>query len=216
MISAVIFDFDGTIADTFDLSLQIGREILDSLKLHHLSEESVVHFRNRPFRETIRNLKIPIHKIPRLLIRIRRGIHDHIDEIRPFEGIREVLRDLKSHAAFMGMVTSNSEENVNRFLERFDLCFFDAGSYSSAIRGKASMMRRLIRKNKLARESTVYIGDTTDDIDACRKVGIKAAAVTWGYNTREVLERSKPDYLIERVEDLSRLVSPSRKLTDGE
>lgn len=211
MISALIFDFDGTIADTFDLSLQIGREILDSLKLHHLSEEAVVHFRNRPFRETIRNLKIPIHKIPRLLIRIRRGIHDHIDEIRPFDGIREVLRDLKSHTAFMGMVTSNSEENVNRFLERFDLCFFDAGSYSSAIRGKASMMRRLIRKNKLAKESTVYIGDTTDDIDACRKVGIKAAAVTWGYNTREVLERSKPDYLIERVEDLSRLVSPSRK-----
>jgi phosphoglycolate phosphatase len=107
----------------------------------------------------------------------------------------------------MGMVTSNSEENVNKFLERFDLCFFDAGSYSSAIRGKASMMRRLIRKNKLAKESTVYIGDTTDDIDACRKVGIKVAAVTWGYNTREVLEHSKPDFLIDRVGDLSRLVS---------
>jgi phosphoglycolate phosphatase len=207
MASALIFDFDGTIADTFDLSLQIGREIHDSLKLHHLSEEAIVHFRNRPFRETIRNLKIPIHKIPQLLIRVRRGIHDHIDEIRPFDGIREVLRDLKSHTAFMGMVTSNSEENVNKFLERFDLCFFDAWSYSSAIRGKASMMRRLIRKNKLAKESTVYIGDITDDIDACRKVGIKVAAVTWGYNTREVLEHSKPDFLIDRVGDLSRLVS---------
>jgi len=207
MTSALIFDFDGTIADTFDLSLQIGREILDSLKLHHLSEEAIVHFRNRPFRETIRNLKIPIHKIPQLLIRVRRGIHDHIDEIRPFDGIREILRDLKSHTGFMGMVTSNSEENVNKFLERFDLCFFDAGSYSSAIRGKASMMRRLIRKNKLVKESTVYIGDTTDDIDACRKVGIKVAAVTWGYNTREVLEHSKPDFLIERVGDLSRLIS---------
>jgi phosphoglycolate phosphatase len=207
MNSALLFDFDGTIADTFDLSLQIGREILDSLKLHHLSEEAIVHFRNRPFRETIRNLKIPIQKIPRLLIRIRRGIHDRIDEIRPFDGMREVLRDLKSHTTFMGIVTSNSEENVTRFLDRFDLHFFNAGAYSSAVRGKASKMRRLIRKYQLAEESTVYIGDTTDDIDACRKVGIKVAAVTWGYNTREVLEHSKPDFLIERVEELSRLIS---------
>ena len=207
MTQALLFDFDGTIADTFDLSLQIGREILDSLKLHHLSEETIVHFRNRPFRETIRKLKIPIQKIPRLLIRVRRGIYDHIDEIRPFEGIREALRDLKSHSAFMGIVTSNSEENVNRFLDRFDLRFFDAGAYSSAIRGKASKMCRLIRKNNLAKEKTIYIGDTTDDIDACRKVGIKVAAVTWGYNTRKVLEQSKPDVLIERVEDLSCLVS---------
>jgi phosphoglycolate phosphatase len=68
-------------------------------------------------------------------------------------------------------------------------------------------MRRLIRKYRLAKETTVYIGDTSDDIDACRKVGIKVAAVTWGYNTREVLEQSKPDFLIERVAELSRLVS---------
>jgi len=208
MSQALIFDFDGTIADTFDLSLQIGRGILDSLKLHHLSEETIVHFRNRPFRETIRNLKIPLHKLPRLLIRVRRGIHDHIDEIKPFDGIRDMLLDLKSHSTFMGIVTSNSEENVNRFLDRFDLRIFNSGAYSSAIRGKASKMRRLIRKNNLAKETTIYIGDTTDDIDACRKVGIKVAAVTWGYNTREVLEQSKPDFLIERVEDLSRLVFP--------
>jgi phosphoglycolate phosphatase len=208
MASALIFDFDGTIADTFDLSLRLGRDILDSLKLHHLSEEDIVHFRNRPFRETVRTLKIPLHKIPQLLIRVRRGIHDHIDEIKPFEGISTALRDLKSHTSFLGIVTSNSEENVNRFLDRFDLRIFNSGAYSSAIRGKASKMRRLIKKNSLAKETTVYIGDTTDDIDACRKVGIKVAAVTWGYNTREVLEHSKPDYVIERVEELSRLVSP--------
>jgi phosphoglycolate phosphatase len=207
MNSALLFDFDGTIADTFDLSLQIGRKVLDSLKLHHLSEEEIVHFRNRPFRETVRNLKIPIQKIPQLVIRVRRGIHDHIDEVRPFDGIREVLQYLKSQTTFMGMVTSNSEENVNRFLDRFDLRLFTAGAYSSAIRGKASKMRRLIRKYRLAKETTVYIGDTSDDIDACRKVGIKVAAVTWGYNTREVLEQSKPDFLIERVAELSRLVS---------
>jgi phosphoglycolate phosphatase len=126
MNSALLFDFDGTIADTFDLSLQIGRKVLDSLKLHHLSEEEIVHFRNRPFRETVRNLKIPIQKIPQLVIRVRRGIHDHIDEVRPFDGIREVLQYLKSQTTFMGMVTSNSEENVNRFLDRFDLRLFTA------------------------------------------------------------------------------------------
>ncbi|MBN1131143.1 MAG: HAD-IA family hydrolase [Chitinispirillaceae bacterium] len=209
MADALIFDFDGTIADTFDLSLHIGRNLLDSLHLRHVSEEEIVHFRNKPLRQAVRSFKIPLRKIPSLIIRIRREIHEHIDEIKPFDGMRDVLRAVKPHCAFMGMVTSNSEENVAHFLARFSMEFFDAGAYSSAILGKASKLRRLMRKNGLDPERVIYIGDTTDDVEACRKVGIRAAAVTWGYNTKEVLERSNPEYLFERVEDLLRLVSLS-------
>jgi phosphoglycolate phosphatase len=209
MNSSLLFDFDGTIADTFDLSLRIGRDILDSLKLRHLTEEEIVHFRNYSFRESVRQFKIPIRKIPGLVLRVRRGIHDHIEEVKPFAGIRDILHELRKRVGFMGMVTSNSEDNVARFLERFDLQIFDSGAYSSAILGKASKLRRLIRKNNLNKDDTVYIGDTTDDIEACKKVGIKVAAVTWGYNAREVLERSSPDYIIDRVEDLPGIVTPS-------
>lgn len=207
MPASVIFDFDGTIADTFNLSLKIGRNILESLKLHHLDEDEIVHFRNYSFRESVRKFKIPLRKIPGLVLQVRRGIHDHIDEIKPFEGIREVLHDLRKRIPFMGMVTSNSEDNVARFLDRFDLRLFDDGAYSSAILGKASKLRRLIRRNHLRREEVVYVGDTTDDIEACKKVGIKVAAVTWGYNAKEVLERSGPDFIIEQVHDLPGIVS---------
>jgi phosphoglycolate phosphatase len=207
MTSSLLFDFDGTIADTFDLTLKIGRSIMDSLKLHHLSEEEIINFRNRPFRESFRSMKIPLRKIPSLIIRIRRGIHDHIDEVKPFEGIPEALRIVRSRVGFMGMVTSNSEKNVTRFLDRFNMRLFDSGSYSSSILGKASKLRRLIRKNNIVKQETVYVGDTVDDIEACKKVGIRVAAVTWGYNGAEILKQSEPDYIIERIEDLCILTS---------
>lgn len=211
MSPTLLFDFDGTIADTLEISITLGRSVLDSVKLHHFTEEDIIQFRNLPFKESVRRLRIPLRKIPALVLRIRRGIRDHIDEIAPFPGIREALADIRSHCSFLGIITSNSRENVAYFLKKFDLDFFDAGAYSSALSNKTSKIRRLMRKNCLGKENVIYIGDTTSDIDDCRNVGIKVAAVTWGYNTKAVLEAAKPDFLIENVEDLKLLASHDRQ-----
>jgi phosphoglycolate phosphatase len=210
MCPTLLFDFDGTIADTFELSLTIGRSVLDSVKLHHFTEENIIQFRNLPFKESVRRLRIPLRKIPALVLRIRRGIREHSDEIMPFPGIRDALADLRARCSFLGIITSNSRENVATFLKKFGMDFFNAGAYSSALSDKTSKIRRLMRKNDLEKESVIYIGDTTSDIDDCRKVGIRAAAVTWGYNSKAALEAAKPDFLVETTEDLKRLTLYNR------
>ena len=206
MISTLIFDFDGTIADTFDLAMAIGKKITDSLGMPSLTNEQIIHFRNAPIREAVRELKIPLRKMPGLLMQVRQEIHKHRHEIRPIQGIVEVLREFRSCCEFLGIVTSNSEENVSSFLKNYDLDFFDFGMYSSAIFGKTSKLRSCINKHNLEKERVLYVGDTIGDIASCRKAGIKVAAVTWGYNAKEVLETSRPDILVSHPQELLDIV----------
>jgi phosphoglycolate phosphatase len=202
MISTLLFDFDGTIADTFDLSMAIGKKIADMFGIRPLTNDEIIHFRNAPLREAVRELKIPFFKMPAMLMRIRQEIHAHIEGIHPVSGISGVLRDLRSRCGHLGIVTSNSEENVAWFLKRYDLEFFDFGAYSSAIFGKLSKLRSLIHKHHLQKEHVLYVGDTIGDVESCRKAGIRVAAVTWGYNAKEALEAMNPDFLVTRPEEL--------------
>jgi phosphoglycolate phosphatase len=54
----------------------------------------------------------------------------------------------------------------------------------------------------LASDECVYVGDETRDVEAARKAGMRSAAVTWGFNSRELLEKSRPDFLIDRPGEL--------------
>jgi len=206
MISVVLFDFDGTIADTLELALAIGKRIADAFGIRQLTNEEIAHFRNASLREAVRDLKVPVWKMPAMLMRIRHEIHENIEGMRPIGGIDKVLAELRSRCELLGIVTSNSEENVKWFLKNYHLDFFDFGAYSTAIFGKLSKLRGLIHKHHLPKERVLYVGDTIGDIEACRKAGIRVAAVTWGYNTKEALEAAKPDFLISKPEELLNII----------
>ncbi|MGA2506607.1 MAG: HAD-IA family hydrolase [Chitinispirillaceae bacterium] len=206
MISVLLFDFDGTIADTFDLAMVIGEKIADVFGIRQVTKEEVVHFRNAPLKEAIRDLKVPLRKMPAMLLRIRQEIHENIGRVCPVKGIADVLKEARSCCGLLGIVSSNSEENVAWFLKHYNLDFFDIGAYSSAVFGKLSKLRGLIHRHHLQKEHILYVGDTIGDIEACRKAGIRVAAVTWGYNTKESLEAANPDFLVTKPEELLNII----------
>jgi phosphoglycolate phosphatase len=52
----------------------------------------------------------------------------------------------------------------------------------------------------------IYVGDETRDIEAARKIQIQVIAVSWGFNSREVLAEQKPDFLISHPSQLIEVV----------
>jgi phosphoglycolate phosphatase len=206
MTSALLFDFDGTIADTFDLAMRIGNKLAREFGLRPLTNQEIVHFRNATLREAVRSLKIPVRKMPAMLLRMRQELHQNIELMRPFPGIDTVLKELWPLCDSLGIVTANSEENVRMFLKKYFIDFFDFGAYSSGLLGKVSKLRGLIHRYDLKKEDVLYFGDTTGDIEACRRTGIRVAAVTWGYNTKEALAAAKPDFLIEGPGDILKII----------
>jgi phosphoglycolate phosphatase len=103
----------------------------------------------------------------------------------------------------LGILTSNSSNNVKSFLRRNNLEYFDFIHSESNLFGKDKVLKRLkVRLNNL-----VYVGDETRDVEAGKKCGVKVVAVTWGLSTKEPLFKSRPDWLISDPNELLTIFS---------
>ena len=64
----------------------------------------------------------------------------------------------------------------------------------------------MLREKKFDKKDVLYVGDETRDITAAKKAKIKVVAVTWGFSSRKGLEKYKPDFLIDKPEELLEVV----------
>jgi phosphoglycolate phosphatase len=131
-----------------------------------------------------------------------------IDSIQAFDGIPQIIPDLRSQGYRLGVLTSNSEENVARFLAKQQLEVFDFIKSSSKLLGKGSVLRRIMRETKIKPREILFIGDELRDVEAAQETGVHVAAVTWGYNSRTALEAASPDHILETPEQVTTLLAP--------
>ncbi len=206
-----IFDFDGTIADTFNHILQISNKLAKEFNFKEIEPDQKEEMKGKTSQELMKLLKVPLMKIPAIIARAKKELNKEISQIEPAEGLTEILRELKNWCQGIGILTSNSSDNVLKFLKNHDLDIFDFIKSTSQIWSKNTGLKKLIAQHGYNPEDVFYIGDETRDIQAARKAGVKVAAVTWGYNTSAALQKHNPDYIINTPEDLLKLIN--RQLT---
>ena len=201
----LIFDFDGTIADTFHYLLRIGNRLSEEFNFNKIGPDEVNAMKDKNVRETIQHLNIPLLKIPMIVAKAKKELHKEIDSVEPIEDLKEILLQIKALGYKMGILTSNSSKNVMGFLKNNGLDFFDFICTTSKIWSKNWGLKTLMDENGLELSEVIYVGDETRDIKAAKKAGIRSAAVTWGYNSRKALEAQNPAYLIHSPEELFQL-----------
>lgn len=201
----LIFDFDGTIADTFQYLIEIGNRLAEEFQFKKIAPKDIANLKDKNVRETIDHLDIPFLKIPMIVARAKKELYKDILSVEPVEGLKEILHRLKSLGLVMGILTSNSSKNVLGFLENHQINLFDFIHSTPKIWSKNRSLKTLMRDHQLKVGEVIYIGDETRDILAAQKAGISSAAVTWGYNSLKALQAHKPDYLIHTPEELFQL-----------
>ena len=67
---------------------------------------------------------------------------------------------------------------------------------------KHKVLRKFLQKNFLTPEEVIYVGDETRDIEAAKKIKMKAIAVSWGFNSKEALAAQNPEFLIHKPNEL--------------
>lgn len=199
----VIFDFDGTLADTFPWFLEAMRASSRKFHIREVADSEVERLRSMETREILKFLKIPWWKLPAIAKFMRTKMNEEIKRFNLFEGVRELIEGLHDHQIAVAVVSSNSLENVQAILGKDLVSRISYFSCGSSLNGKTSKFKKVMKLNRCLPHETICIGDETRDVDAAKAAGAVAGSVCWGYSTREALERKKPDFLWTRLQDLS-------------
>ena len=186
-MKCLIFDFDGTIADTYDIVFEIIREIFHKrgVKIPKDRKKS----RSMGTREKLKKYKISRRSIVLLTRVCRRHLKKKIKTVKTFPRLKSVLKKLKKKYR-LGIVTSNSKDNVKIFLKNNGLNgVFDFIETGNPLFGKHRRLKKAIKKHEYKKSEVIYVGDETRDIKAAKKVGVKIVAVSWGYESMSCLNK---------------------------
>lgn len=206
-MKVIIFDFDGTIADSFAAVLKITNQLALEFGYAPARPEDVPRLKNLSSREIVKQSRVSPFKLPFLLRRLRGELNREMDQLQPIAGMKTALLALKQQGYRLGIVTSNSCENVVAFLKAQELdAIFDFVGSGLALFGKGRVIQQILRQQHLNPEDVIYVGDETRDIEAARKIGIKVISVSWGYNSSQALAAENPDFLIHQPEELLQVV----------
>lgn len=205
----VIFDFDGTIADTFLFYFNLLNRLAEKFNFDKIDPDKIEYLRNLNSHEIIEMLKISPLRLPFFVYEARKLLKKEIEQIKPIPGIKETITSFKNSNIRLGIITSNSVKNVQIFLKRFDFPHFDFVFSSLRIWEKSHTLLKVLRHNKLDPQSVFYIGDETRDIEAAHDAGVNAVAVTWGYNSETILKTFAPEHLVSSTLNLKTLIERS-------
>lgn len=198
----IYFDFDGTLANSFALGVGIANNLAPKYGYRAVDYNKIDFYRGLSSQELLKEFKVPLLILPIVAAHIKKDMALSIDQLKPYENINILLKELSSKF-YIGILTSNTIENVTRFLKNNNLF-----EYISDIRselqlfGKHIALRKILTSHKIEKENIIYIGDETRDIDATKKLNICSIAVTWGFNSRKALEKVHPSFMADKVEDI--------------
>jgi len=202
MIKIILFDFDGTIADTFVALEKILVRLSPKFGYEIPTKKDMAILQTIHPKEVMKLLGVSYFKLPFIAHKAKAELRKEMTTIKPIEGMRDVLLALKRENYILGILTSNSKANVRTFLEKNDIAIFDWIYSERSLFGKARKLKKIIRKQKLDKKEVIYIGDEIRDIEAAKKSQIKIMAVSWGFNTVEGLEKYHPDFLLTEPKDI--------------
>jgi len=202
----IIFDFDGTIADSLPIVVSMINNWMP--KRGPINNEELQELRNLPIHKVLERLEIGPWRAPQLLIQGRLEMSRHIDEIPVVAGIPEAIEEIHKAGHAMYIMSSNSPKNIRYFLKKHGLHDYFKRVYGGVgIFGKASALRKVLGGNRLNSDHTYYVGDEVRDIHAAHKAKVKVVAVTWGYNGAKILASERPTEIANKPADLINLLS---------
>lgn len=198
---AVIFDLDGTLADTFSTVLRLfNRVMLDRTGRQWRLEEIIPYF-GPPETVMFRRMfpAAEIHE-PMIADYFRLSREDG-HEIKPFDGISELVGELKNSGVKLGVFSAaNTEAARIRVGHAGLLDYFDevlGGDSVTNTKPHPEGLLRLMERFDVDPAATVYVGDMVADVETGRAAGATTVAVTWGADSMKKLAAAKPDHLID-------------------
>jgi phosphoglycolate phosphatase len=203
MYKLVIFDFDGTLADSAGWVARELEPLSGRFGFRRIACGEIEAIRGYDTRRILAELGVAPWKLPFIARHMRRRMTQDAEQIPLVRGAKTLLRRLAGQGVVLGLVSSNSEANVRRILGPECAALIEHYACGASLFGKAAKFRKVLRRARAKPCDAVCIGDETRDIEAAREAGLACGAVAWGYATREILAKLGPTWLFDTPDEVA-------------
>jgi len=214
MIKAVLFDFDGTLADTNPLIIRTFEETFASmLPDRPLTKEEILDCVGPTLEQTgIKYFSERSTEFVEAYRELNSLYHDDMIEVYP--GIEEMLERLHKKGLKLAVVSSKKRDFVIRGLKQTNLFeYFDyivAADDVEHPKPHTEPFDIVMEEYGATPNECLMVGDNSHDIDGARNAGIKSIAVGWAFKGIEYVKSLKPDYIVNDAIEIVEIVEENK------
>ena len=200
-----IFDFDGTLADSFPFFVQVINQLAEQHGFKKVDLDLVPTHRQYGAKQLMEQVGMPAWKLPFVVKSFISLMRQNAASISLFQHIDELLLYLANRAVTLAIVLSNSYENVSRILGPANTKLISQFECGVSIFGKPARLQKVLKKTGIPCREVIYIGDQVADLEAARKEQVAFGAVSWGYGAIESLRAHSPEEEFDCVSAIRRI-----------
>jgi len=194
----VVFDFDGTLADTYALFREAFNDAARELNVSPYRIEDEAHIRTLEATDVLRFHGVGPRVAAEFIGLLRKGMDARRDEARLFSGISDVLLHLIQEGQCLALLSSNSPSLIQTSLGELTM-HFAIQRFDVPLREKANALRWVSG----AKSSQVcFIGDEIRDASAATEADVPFGAVCWGYNSEAALRKAGAFEILHHPSDI--------------
>ncbi len=213
MYKHIVFDFDGTLADSANVALKVYNDMAIEYNYKKLTMDEYRNLSKLPINDRFKAIGVPYYK-PWIILKLIKEAKERyaklLSSINLFEQVEEVLQELNKKGYIISIVSTNSKENIINFLKEKSLDFVNEVYSSKGLYGKVDVLKKYIKKHKIEKRDLLYVADELRDLKVCKKLNIDILSVSWGFDSYELLKEYKPTYLISKVYDILDIITRNR------
>jgi len=211
-ISLVVFDFDGTLVSSHETIYKTTLHALDEVGIKaEMPEERFYQMIGWHFEDIFREFGFAVHDFETFINIYKSHYFSHLDSSFIYSGVEEILLWLNKRKIKTALLTTKGQDQAELLLQHFGLIkHFDyvmGRRPGIAHKPSPEPLLKICADVKVKPETAIIVGDTEMDVECGREAKSKTCAVTYGYRTKEFLQKQLPDFLIDKIEDLEYIVS---------
>ncbi|EKD56630.1 MAG: hypothetical protein ACD_58C00131G0005 [uncultured bacterium] len=205
---AFIFDWSGTLSNNMHLFFNVVNSIFKDLGGKPLSQKEIKLNFTLPYMKFY-NKYFPNLTRKKQCILYEKYIHqssDQLGEPKLYKNVKKIINYVKDRGYQVFIVSSDP---ASKFLIEIAKSGFSIliTKAISDVHDKKDVITSLVKDHNLDTNNTFYVGDTTGDIEAEQFAKVKTIGITWGVQDHDVLAKSNPDYLVDDIIEIQKLIT---------
>lgn len=211
----VIFDLDGTLLDTREDLIESIDYALKKSGYQQQAPSVYLSLIGKGIKAVIEHI---LPEATRTKVEINR-VKDQFESYyaahmmkltKPYPGITELLTELRHRGVVLAVVSNKAQQEARELIRHY----FESGTFDvilgqregEPMKPNPAIVNEILVTTGMNKNDTLYVGDSTVDIETAKKAGVLSVAVTWGFFSRQELEKGGAGHVVDEPDEVLKLI----------